>query len=50
VLVDRIRAIERGDRMFEIIERAPMELLSEVRGRLAALLEFDVISSLVDPG
>jgi len=36
--------------MFEIIERAPMELLSEVRGRLAALLEFDVISSLVDPG
>jgi mRNA interferase MazF len=50
VLVDQIRTIERGDRIFEIIERAPAEVLSEVRGRLAALLEFDVVSSVVDPG
>ena len=50
VLVDQIRTIDRGDRIFEIIERAPAEVLSEVRGRLAALLEFDVVSSVVDPG
>jgi mRNA interferase MazF len=49
VLVDQIRTIEREQRMFEIIERAPGELLSDVRGRLAALLEFDVVSSVVDP-
>jgi hypothetical protein len=35
--------------MFEIIERAPMELMSQVRGRLAALLQFDVISPSVNP-
>lgn len=45
-----IRTIERQARMFEIIERAPAEVLSEVRGRLAALLEFDVVLSVVDPG
>lgn len=50
VLVDQIRTIERQARMFEIIERAPAEVLSEVRGRLAALLEFDVVLSVVDPG
>jgi len=48
VLVDQIRAIERAERMFDIIERAPNELLAEVRGRLAALLGFDAVS-LVDP-
>jgi hypothetical protein len=48
VLVDQIRAIERADRMFAVIERVPAELLSEVRGRLAALLEFDVVSILAD--
>jgi len=50
VLVDQIRAIERRDRMFEIIERAPPTFLAEVRGRLAALLGFDVASTLIDPG
>jgi mRNA interferase MazF len=42
VLVDQIRVIERSERMFDIIERAPMEVLFDVRGRLAALLGFDV--------
>jgi mRNA interferase MazF len=50
VLVDQIRAIERAERIFDIIERAPMDLLSDVRGRLAVLLGFDVVSSLADPG
>jgi hypothetical protein len=36
--------------MFEIIERAPPTFLAEVRGRLAALLGFDVASTLIDPG
>lgn len=49
VLVDQIRVIERDERTFDIIERAPRELMSEVRGRLAALLGFDVVSSLADP-
>jgi mRNA interferase MazF len=49
VLVDQIRVIERADRMFDIVERAPNELLSDVRGRLAALLSFDVVSSIADP-
>jgi mRNA interferase MazF len=50
VLVDQVRTIDRQDRMFDIIERVPAEVLSEVRGRLAALLEFDVVSSVGDPG
>lgn len=49
VLVDQIRTIERADRMFGIIERAPFDLLAEVRGRLAALLSFDLVSSVADP-
>jgi mRNA interferase MazF len=50
VLVDQVRTIERAERIFAIIERAPAELLAEVRGRLAALLEFDVVTVLGDPG
>lgn len=46
VLVDQVRAIERAARMFAIIERAPAQLLSDVRGKLAVLLGFDVVSSL----
>lgn len=46
VLVDQVRTIDRSERMFDIIERAPQILLSEVRGRLAALLGFDIISSI----
>jgi len=39
VLVDQIRAIERSERMFGVIERIPDEVLSEIRARLGALLE-----------
>jgi mRNA interferase MazF len=49
VLVDQMRAIDRAGRMFEIIERAPAELLAEVRGRLAGLLQFEIVSSVADP-
>jgi mRNA interferase MazF len=49
VLVDQIRTIDREDRMFDIIERAPPEVLSDVRGRLAALLEFDIVLPVSDP-
>src|SRR5262245_39953482 len=49
VLVDQVRAIERSERMF-IIVRAPAALVAEVRGRLAALLGFDVGSfAAVEP-
>jgi len=49
VLLDQIRTIERQARIFEIIERAPAQLLADVRGRLAALLEFDVVAPVVAP-
>ena len=45
VLVDQIRAIDRNARMFDIIERAPTKVVAEVRGRLAALLGFDLLSA-----
>lgn len=49
VLVDQVRTIDRGERMFEIIERAPAEVVAAVRGRLAALLGFDLLPSRRDP-
>lgn len=42
VLVDQVRTVERADRMFDWIETVPAELLAEVRGRLAALLNIYV--------
>lgn len=41
VLVDQVRTVDRVERMFEIVERAPDQFLAEVRGRLGALLGFD---------
>ena len=38
VLVDQLRAIDRSERLFTIIERAPREVLLEAIRRLAALL------------
>lgn len=38
ILVDQIRTIDRTERLFTIIERAPRELLQGVRDRLSALL------------
>ena len=42
VLVDQVRTIDRTERMFDIIEHVPEEVLVEVRGKLAALLGLDV--------
>jgi len=38
VLVDQLRAIDRSERLFTIIERAPRAVLLEALRRLAALL------------
>lgn len=46
VLVDQVRTIDRSERLFDIIERAPEEVLAEVRARIAALLGFDFGTSI----
>ena len=38
VLVDQVRTIDRGARLFRIIERAPTDLLAEVKAVLMSLL------------
>lgn len=38
VLVDQMRAVDQTARIFGFIERAPEDLLAEVRGRLVTLL------------
>jgi mRNA interferase MazF len=38
VLVDQVRSVHRAERGFRFIERAPDEVLAEVRTILAALL------------
>lgn len=38
VLVDQIRAVDQAARIFGLIERAPENVLADVRGRLVALL------------
>jgi mRNA interferase MazF len=48
VLVDQVRSIERSERMFGVIERAPFTVVVEVHRRLAALLGFDAVS-IVSP-
>ena len=49
VLIDQIRTIDRPERMFDFVERVPDAVLSNIRNRVAALLGFDVISSIDDP-
>jgi mRNA interferase MazF len=41
VLVDQVRAIDRAARMFKTIERAPMDVVTAVRAKLAVLVEID---------
>jgi mRNA interferase MazF len=41
ILVDQLRAIDRKERMFAIIERAPRAVLLDVVRRLGALLGFE---------
>jgi mRNA interferase MazF len=44
VLVDQIRSIDRAERIFGFVERAPPEVLASVRGQLAALFGLDAVS------
>lgn len=48
ILVDQVRTIERSERLFDVIERAPPDVVSDVRGRLAALLGLEAIHSIAD--
>ena len=48
VLVDQVRMIDRPERMFEIIEHVPAELLSDVRARLAALVGIETTQALIE--
>lgn len=50
VLVDQVRTIDRPERLFDIIESAPAELLSDVRMRVAALLGFDTTFPIASSG
>jgi len=50
VLVDQIRSIDRAQRLFGLIERAPSEVLASVRGQLAALFALDAFPSITDAG
>ena len=43
VLVDQVRAIDRSQRRFDIIEQAPDSVVDQVRGRLAALMGIDIL-------
>jgi mRNA interferase MazF len=44
VLVDQVRSIDRAERVFDFVERAPPEVLASVRGKLAALFGLDAVS------
>jgi mRNA interferase MazF len=48
VLVDQVRSIDRVERLFGFVERAPPEVLASVRGQLAALLGLDAFPSITD--
>lgn len=50
VLVDQVQAIDRSERLIDVIERVPDALMTEVRGRLAALLGVGVLSSIAETG
>lgn len=42
VLVDQIRTVDRSERLFRVVERAPREVLAEVRARIVALVGCDL--------
>jgi mRNA interferase MazF len=42
VLVDQIRVVDRGHRMFDVIESVPDAVLATVRKQLAALLGIEI--------
>jgi mRNA interferase MazF len=45
VLIDQIRVVDRAHRIFDFIDRAPREVMDEVRVKLAALLGIDFAAS-----
>ena len=45
VLVDQVRTIDRAERMFDTIEKAPVEVLQNVRMKLASLLGIDAVGN-----
>jgi mRNA interferase MazF len=49
VLVDQIRTIDRGQRMFGVIETAPDDVIAEVLGRLASLLGINLLATGAGP-
>ncbi len=42
IMVDQVRSIDRAERLFDIIEKAPVQIVRDVRGKLAVLLGIDV--------
>ena len=46
VLVDQVRSVDRTQRGFRLIGRAPEAVMAEVRGRLSALLGFELTVSV----
>jgi mRNA interferase MazF len=49
VMADQIRTVEQSLRVFGVIERAPVEVLDQVRDRLAALLGIENVASIAPP-
>lgn len=46
ILIDQVRSIDRAERMFGMIEQAPVQVVHNVRIKLAALLGIDVAITL----
>jgi mRNA interferase MazF len=44
VLIDQIRTIDTSERLFTIIEKAPDQIVLDVRARLAVLVGIDAIA------
>lgn len=42
ILVDQVRAVDRSQRLFGVIEPAPKHVLQEAQGKLAALIGLDL--------
>jgi mRNA interferase MazF len=49
IMVDQVRSIDRAERLFETIEKAPLQIVHEVRIKLAALLGIGVDTLLGGP-
>ena len=47
-MIDQIRSIDRAERMFDIIERVPTQVVQDARVKLALLLGIDFASFFPD--